>query len=122
MDDGIENVPDYTRSQERNLLKKALLLRSGIQEALAVLERKASGAESRAMDIRLRVDHEKIAALIAGRDLVSKLKELVEGRCQGGDRATASSAPQLITSERDPIYLWSRQPVALGRNCPFVKP
>jgi len=65
VEDEIVNVPAYTRTQERDLLRKARLLREGIAEVLAGLERKGAAAEARAMDIRLRIDHEKIAQLIA---------------------------------------------------------
>jgi len=87
VEDEIVNVPAYTRTQERDLLRKARLLREGIVEVLGGLERKGAAAEAHAMDIRLRIDHEKIAQLIAGHDLVSRLRELV-------DLAAASNAGQ----------------------------
>jgi len=87
VEDEIVNVPAYTRTQERDLLRKARLLREGIAEVLAGLERKGAAAEARAMDIRLRIDHEKIAQLIAGHELVSRLREMV-------DVAAASNAAQ----------------------------
>jgi len=87
VEDEIVNVPACTRTQERDLLRKARLLREGIAEVLAGLERKGAAAEARAMDIRLRIDHEKIAQLIAGHELVSRLREMV-------DVAAASNAAQ----------------------------
>jgi hypothetical protein len=54
------------------------MLKDSISELLAGLERKGAGAEARAMDIRLRIDHERIVQLIAGQELVSQLQQLVE--------------------------------------------
>jgi len=51
-------------------------------DALGVLERKAASAEARAMDLRLRADHQKIMQLIAGHELVSRVQQLIDAAAQ----------------------------------------
>ena len=72
------NVPDFTQKQEQLLVRRGHLLRGAVRDVLEVLERKAATAETRAMDIRLRIDHQRLSAIIAGHNLVSKLIQLVE--------------------------------------------
>jgi hypothetical protein len=78
IDDGVTNIPSYIHTDERNRLKRALYLRAALVDALGVLERKAASAEARAMDFRLRADHQKIMQLIAGHELVSRIQQLID--------------------------------------------
>src|SRR6266446_4854255 len=82
VDDAITNIPDYIRADERGLLKRALYIRAALVDALGVLERKAASAETRAMDLRLRADHQKIVQLIAGHELVSRIQQLIDAAAQ----------------------------------------
>jgi hypothetical protein len=72
-----DSTPDYLFRHSQLLTRRAGLLRDAIQNTLAIMERKAAAAEARAMDIRLRVDHQKLTAILAGQELVSHLEELV---------------------------------------------
>jgi len=87
-----------TSDPEATLLKRALYLRDAIGEVLGLLERKGAAAESRAMDIRLRLDHEKITRLIAGHELVSRLQELVDLAARGteGQKHLRALVEQLV--------------------------
>jgi hypothetical protein len=63
---------------EQDCVRRAIFTRDAIVQALEILERKGAAAEARAMDIRLRIDHQKIAQLVAGHELVSRLQQIVD--------------------------------------------
>ena len=63
--------------------RRAGLLQQMLEASLGLLERKAASAETRAMDLRLRWDHERLAKVIAGQELSSKLAELIEAARDG---------------------------------------
>jgi hypothetical protein len=72
------NAAQSSHPSEQGCYRRAMHVRAAIIEALRMLERKGTTAEARAMDTRLRVDHQELAQLMAGHAIITRLQELVE--------------------------------------------
>jgi hypothetical protein len=64
-------------SQYSRYLRRSVLIRSILSETLLALERKAAAVEARALDLRLRFDHDRILDQLAGREVASALVRIV---------------------------------------------
>jgi len=69
--------------QAASVERQAEMFRDLLHEAVLALERKAQQVESRAMDLRLRYDAQRLRGMLAGLDVSTKLGELIEAAQRG---------------------------------------
>jgi hypothetical protein len=75
-----EHAQSAAESKHRHqALRRSVLLRDAIEKTLDTLERRAMTVEGRALDLRLRVDHEKLRRTLANTDATNELVELIRG-------------------------------------------
>jgi hypothetical protein len=72
--------------------RRTILLKAMVGEALQKLEQRSSAVEAMALDLRFRVDHQRLLSAIAGNEFVSQIFDAIKeatGRVDSGEHIKA---------------------------------